>query len=99
MINSVVFKCTTPIVDIVTLFASETGIFGSMSLTDKEQMKKVKSAFCKTSDHLAMMRVFEKWLELVESSDSYQAERFCQDTYLVPHKLESVRSKYLKYFV
>lgn len=93
MINSVVFKCTTPIVDIVTLFASETGIFGSMSLTDKEQMKKVKSAFSKTSDHLAMMRVFEKWLELVESSNSYQVERFCQDTNLVSYKLESVRSK------
>ncbi|KAJ8932610.1 hypothetical protein NQ318_022949 [Aromia moschata] len=58
MINSVIFKCVTPIVDIVTLFSAETELFVS-GLMDKGEVKHVKGQFSKTSDHLAMMRLLK----------------------------------------
>lgn len=94
MVNGVIFKCATPIIDIVTLFSSDTEIFGSLSLTAKEDIKRVKSQYCKSSDHLALMRIYEKWLELAES-DSYTSNRFCRSANLVPHRLEYVNSKHL----
>lgn len=93
MVNGVIFKCATPIIDIITLFSSDTEVFGSLSLTAKEDIKRVKSQYCKSSDHLALMRVYEKWLELVEEGDSYTSDRFCRSANLVPHRLEYVNSK------
>uniref|UniRef100_A0AAR5PEV3 RNA helicase n=2 Tax=Dendroctonus ponderosae TaxID=77166 RepID=A0AAR5PEV3_DENPD len=90
MVNSVIFKCVTPIVDIITLFSSGTDLFGSLSLTDKEAVKKVKSQYCRTSDHLALMRIYEKWLDLVEEGNPWDAERFCRSANLVPFKLELI---------
>ncbi|KAJ8935402.1 hypothetical protein NQ314_012821 [Rhamnusium bicolor] len=75
MVNAVIFKCVTPIVDIVTLFSAETEIFVS-GLLDKEDVKNVKMQFCKDSDHLAMMRIFEKWLEFTEEGDTYRLKSF-----------------------
>ncbi|XP_066150364.1 uncharacterized protein [Euwallacea fornicatus] len=91
MVNGVIFKCATPILDIVTLFSAEAEIFGSLSLIAKDEIKKVKSQYSKNSDHLALMRIYEKWFELTEERDSYTAERFCKQSNLVPYKLEFIR--------
>lgn len=93
MINAVIFKCTTPIVDIITLFSSETEFFVS-GLLDKGEVKETKETFCKTSDHLAMMRLFEKWLEYKDNDDSYGMRSFCNEVNIVPHKMNIVESKY-----
>lgn len=92
LINGVIFKCVTPIVDIITLFSAETEFFVS-GLLDKEEVKQTKQSFCKTSDHLAMMRLFEKWLEYKESNDSYKMSSFCKELNVVPHKMNTVESK------
>lgn len=90
LVNAVIFKCVSPIVDIVTLFSSDAGIFGSMDLTNKDHVKSVKSQFCKSSDHLALMRVYEKWLELIEESGWARGNNFCTEANLVPYKLDFV---------
>ncbi|KAF7279691.1 hypothetical protein GWI33_006851 [Rhynchophorus ferrugineus] len=90
MVNSVVFKCTTPIVDIITLFSAESEIFGSLSLTSKESIKTMKEGFSKNSDHLALMRIYEQWLELFEEDSRHEAYRFCNETNLVPHRMEYI---------
>lgn len=92
MINAVIFKCVTPIIDIITLFSAETEFFVS-GLIDKEGVKQTKQSFCKTSDHLAMMRLFEKWLEYKENDDSYGMRSFCNDVNIVQHKMNTLESK------
>ncbi|XP_060518412.1 ATP-dependent RNA helicase DHX30-like [Cylas formicarius] len=89
MVNSVVYKCVTPIVDVVTLFSSDVDIFAS-TLTDKGTVQAVKKQFSKTSDHLAMMRLLEKWLELVEETDDVTVERFCSRFNLASQRLEYI---------
>ncbi|VEN38426.1 unnamed protein product [Callosobruchus maculatus] len=87
MVNAVIFKCVTPVVDIVTLFSSETELFAS-GLTNKENIKTTKSDFCSSSDHLAMMRIFEKFLEYFDAGDETGARRFCNRFNLVPHRMK-----------
>ncbi|XP_008195117.1 ATP-dependent RNA helicase DHX30 isoform X1 [Tribolium castaneum] len=86
LVNAVVFKCVTPVVDIVTIFSSNTELF-STSLVDKDTIKQIKTKGSKHSDHLAMMRLFEAWLQLMEERDASAAERYCYDAKLVHHKL------------
>ncbi|KAL1501953.1 hypothetical protein ABEB36_007176 [Hypothenemus hampei] len=88
LVNGVLFKCTTPIVDIITLFSAESGVFGSVTLTGKDALKRVKSQYSSTSDHLALMRLYEKWLELKESENQDVVEQFCRQTNMVSHKLD-----------
>ncbi|XP_030754425.1 ATP-dependent RNA helicase DHX30-like isoform X2 [Sitophilus oryzae] len=90
MVNSVIFKCTTPIVDIVTLFSSETEMFGSLTLMDKESIKREKESYSKSSDHLALMKIYEKWLEFFEEDGLRAAKTFCQRMNLVHHKMEFI---------
>ncbi|RZC41255.1 ATP-dependent RNA helicase DHX30, partial [Asbolus verrucosus] len=86
LVNAIVYKCVTPVVDIVTLFAANTELFAT-SLLNKENIKNVKSQASKDSDHLAMMRLFETWLELMEQQGGDTAEKYCSDANLVHHKL------------
>lgn len=92
MINAVIFKCVTPIVDIITLFSAETEFFVS-GLLNKGEVKETKQSFSKTSDHLAMMRLFEKWLEYKDERDSFGMRSFCEKVNIVPHKMNTVESK------
>lgn len=92
LINAVIFKCVTPIVDIVTLYSAETELFAS-GLINKEKVKEVKQYFCRSSDHLAMMRLFEKWLEYSEEYNSPAMRKFCMQTNIVPHKMSTIASK------
>nr|CAH7761914.1 unnamed protein product [Callosobruchus chinensis] len=87
MVNSVIFKCVTPVVDIVTLFSSETELFTS-GLMNKESIKSTKSDFCRSSDHLAMMRIFEQFLEYFDAGDETGSRRFCNRLNLVPHRMK-----------
>ncbi|CAH0552038.1 unnamed protein product [Brassicogethes aeneus] len=89
MVNSVVFKCATPIIDIVTLFSADSELF-SLGLSDKEATQKVKRQFSRSSDHLALMRIFEKYLEFVEEGDRFMLEKFCRETELIPNRLVTV---------
>ncbi|XP_063921598.1 ATP-dependent RNA helicase DHX30-like isoform X2 [Zophobas morio] len=89
LVNSVVYKCVTPVVDIVTLFSSDTELFRS-SLVDKGSIKKIKTQGSRHSDHLAVMRLFEAWLELMEDFDEETAARYCTDANLVHHKLVTI---------
>ncbi|KAJ8925971.1 hypothetical protein NQ315_009826 [Exocentrus adspersus] len=89
LISAVIFKCVTPVIDIVTLFSADTEFFTS-GLLRKDDIKKIKKLYCKDSDHLAMMRLFEKWLMHVEEGDSYSVRRFCQETNLVSYKMETI---------
>lgn len=94
MVNSVIFKCATPIVDIATLFSADSEIFSS-GLVDKQHIKGVKKEYSDTSDHLAFMRLFEKWLELAGDDDYSVTRDFCFETGLVPHKMKTLESKFL----
>lgn len=92
LITAVIFKCVTPIMDIVTLFSADSEFFTS-GLLRKEEIKEVKQQFCKDSDHLAMMRLFEKWLEYFQEGDSYSLSRLCNETNLVSQKMQTIERK------
>ncbi|CAH2001439.1 unnamed protein product [Acanthoscelides obtectus] len=89
MVNAVIFKCVTPVVDIVTLFSSETELFSS-GLMNKENIKATKSDFCSSSDHLAMMRIFEKFLEFSDANNETGLRMFCKRLNLVPHRMKTI---------
>lgn len=93
LVNSVVYKCVTPIIDIITIFSSDTEIF-SHSLIDKGKIRQLKMRGCSSSDHLAIMRIFETWLEIIEENGLRQAEEYCEETSLIQHKLITMSSKY-----
>ncbi|CAH1260828.1 unnamed protein product [Diabrotica balteata] len=90
LVNSYIFKCLSPIVDIITLFSTDIELFSS-GLIDKETIKEIKSEFSKDSDHLAMMRLFEKFMEFDEVVDNRQIRQFCKDLSLIPHRMEMLR--------
>lgn len=95
MVLAVIFKCVTPIVDIVTLFSSETEVFEG-ALTDKQSVQTYKKDFSTDSDHLSMMRMFEKWLEYVEEDDPIMAARFIRANKLHENKLITIQSNWHK---
>ncbi|XP_071053906.1 ATP-dependent DNA/RNA helicase DHX36-like [Onthophagus taurus] len=90
MVNAMVFKCVTPIIDIVTLFSEEKELFMG-GLRCKETVKKIKKAFCSSSDHLSLMKMFEKWLEYIETDEINAAQRFCLRNNLVESKLHTLQ--------
>lgn len=90
--NSVVFRCVTPIIDIITLFSEETSIFSS-ALADNDDIKNTKDQFSATSDHIATVKIFEKWLQYIENRDRYMADIFCFDHNLRDYKLYTLQSK------
>lgn len=92
LVNAVIFKCVTPIVDIVTLFSAETELF-SGALRDKQNILKYKKDFSDTSDHLSLMRLFEKWLEYVEENDAKMANVFINANNLNQDKLLTIQSR------
>ncbi|KAB0800786.1 hypothetical protein PPYR_06525 [Photinus pyralis] len=99
MVNAVLFKCVTPIVDIVTLYSDESALF-SNDLLDKARITDHLRKESATSDHLAMMQLFEKWLYYIESQDYRMADAMCQDLGLVQPKLftlQKLRSVHLDY--
>ncbi|KAG5875068.1 hypothetical protein JTB14_018020 [Gonioctena quinquepunctata] len=89
MVNAVIFKCVSPIVDIITLFSSETELFVS-GLLDKEEARRIKRQFSEDSDHLAMMRLFERFLDIGQNGDSYELRQFCDGVSLVSHKMRTL---------
>lgn len=93
MINAVAFKCIAPIVDVVSLYSADSELF-STGLIDKNGIRETKAKYCKDSDHLALMRIFEKWLDLEDSKDRWQAEDFCGVHNLVRRRLRTVASKF-----
>lgn len=94
MVNAVIFKCVTPVVDVITLFSAETELFSS-ALINKQGVQKVKKEFSKYSDHMSMMRIFEKWLEFFEDRNNGRASSFCIQNDLLEYKLHTIKSKYL----
>lgn len=91
LVNAVVFQCVTPVVDVVTLFGTDTGIF-STSLVDKEGVRAAKGRFSDDSDHDAVMVLFETWLKSHERNELALAKKFCEKFGLVPHKMKTVQS-------
>lgn len=92
LINAVIFKCVTPMIDIVTLFSAETELF-SGALREKQSVVNYKRDFSKTSDHLSLMRIFEKWLEYVEENDRTMTRLFINANKLNEDKLLTIESK------
>lgn len=95
MVNAVAFKCVAPIVDVVSLYSADSELF-STGLMDKEGIRRTKEKFCKDSDHLALMRIFEEWLNLEDNEGKWQVEDFCMTNNLVNRRLRTIASK-LKY--
>lgn len=91
MVNAVIFKCVTPIVDIVTLFSAETEYFVG-GLRYKDRVKQVKERYCTSSDHLAMMRLFEKWLQYKHEENTSGMRFFCEKANIIPHKMNTIGS-------
>lgn len=92
MVNAVAFKCTTPIVDVVSLFSADSELF-STGLIDKNGIRETKAKYCMDSDHLALMMIFEKWLDLEDTGERWQAEGFCEVQNLVRRRLKTIASK------
>ncbi|KAK4883969.1 hypothetical protein RN001_000240 [Aquatica leii] len=90
MVNAIIFKCVTPIVDIVTLYSTDSALF-SKALVDKESIKRNMESFSKTSDHLAMMNLFEKWLYYVDANEYSAASEFCDCLGIVQSKLRTLK--------
>ncbi|KAL3289179.1 hypothetical protein HHI36_003615 [Cryptolaemus montrouzieri] len=91
LVNSVIYKCVTPIVDIVTVFSMGSEIFAS-GLERKDQIRSVKARFSKTSDHMAMMRIYEIWDEFRESGRRDRMEKFCQDLFILPARMNNLKA-------
>ncbi|KAK9891227.1 hypothetical protein WA026_013542 [Henosepilachna vigintioctopunctata] len=99
LVNSVVYKCVTPIVDIVTLFSSGTEMFASV-VDRKEIIRTVKSSYSRTSDHLALMRMFEIWDDYMDNGERNKADMFCDDMGLLRSRmymLKALRSLHFDY--
>lgn len=94
MVQSVIYKCVTPIVDIATILSSDSEMF-STALVDKQGIKEIKKKVCPTSDHISLMLIFEQWLNLIEDEKYFDAELLCSNFNLVPRKLNGLRSKFL----
>lgn len=92
MVNSVIFKCVAPVIDIATLYSFDSALF-SNSLMDKEQVRSVMSKFSKSSDHLALMEMFETWSAYIKNNAFDEADNFCYSTGLVFPKLRTISSK------
>lgn len=92
MVNSVIFNCVTPIVDIITLFSANVEFFTSY-LMDKEEIKNIKKESCDDSDHLSVAILFEKWLNYFENRDFNLAKKFCMNNNLNFPKLLTLKSK------
>lgn len=92
MVNAVVFKCTTPVVDVITLFSTSSELF-STGLVDKENVRNIKETFSVNSDHIALMKLFETWLDYVENGHIQLAQEFCEINNLVPHKMRTIQRK------
>lgn len=92
MVNAVAFKCVAPIVDVISLFSGGSELF-STGLMDKEGIRRTKEKFCKDSDHLALMRLFEDYLDVESSGDRWEVEEFCRGKNLVKRRLQTISSK------
>lgn len=92
MIQSIIYRCVTPIVDIATIYSSDSAVF-STALVDKKGIRQTKSKLCKTSDHIAMMILFEQWLNFMSDEEFQEATQFCHRNNLVGYKLNTLRSK------
>lgn len=92
LVNSVIYGCVTPLVDVITLFSANLEFF-STGLTDKDTIRDIKRGEFLDSDHLSMASLFEKWLGYIENGDYDLAREFCVEHNLVAHKLGSLRSK------
>ncbi|KAF5280407.1 hypothetical protein FQR65_LT03216 [Abscondita terminalis] len=90
MVNSIIFKCVTPIVDIITLYSTNSALF-SKALVDKDAIKRNMETFSKNSDHLALMTLFEKWLHYVGTGQYLEADTFCDDFGIVQPKLRTLQ--------
>lgn len=93
MVNAVAFKCVAPIVDVISLFSEGAELF-STGLTDKEGIRRTKEKFCKNSDHLALMRLFEDYLDVEETGQRWEIDEFCQANNLVKRRLRTIKSKW-----
>lgn len=93
MVNAVAFKCVAPIVDVISLFSGGSELF-STGLMDKEGIRRTKEKFCKDSDHLALMRLFEDYLDVESSGDRWEVDEFCRGKNLVKRRLQTISSKY-----
>lgn len=89
IVNSVIYKCVTPVLDIITMFSTDTNIF-AFGFDDKETVRVLKKKFCDNSDHLAMMELFDQWMSI---DDPLERETFCNKNNLIYHKLTMVESK------
>lgn len=86
LVNSVIFKCVSPVVDIVTLFSAGTEMFTS-GLERKEDIRRVKSKISKSSDHISLMKIFEIWNRFRNDGNDKKAEDFVYQLGLVPSKM------------
>lgn len=92
MVRSVTYKCVTPIVDIATIFGTESSDVFATSLVDKQLVRETKCANSATSDHIALLLLFERWAMLVEDGRSNEAMDFCNEHHLLGSKLHTLRS-------
>lgn len=95
MVNAVAFKCVSPIVDVVSLFSGGSELFKS-GLVDKEGIRRIKERFCKDSDHLALMKLFEGWLAVEDADDKWEMDNFCERNNLVYRRLRTIASMLYK---
>ncbi|XP_044745921.1 ATP-dependent RNA helicase DHX30-like [Coccinella septempunctata] len=91
LINSVIFKCVSPVVDIITLFSAGTEMFTS-GLERKSDIRDLKAVYSQSSDHVSLMKIFEIWNRFMEDGNQRKAENFVRDLGLVPSKMHFLKA-------
>ncbi|XP_063225553.1 ATP-dependent RNA helicase DHX30-like isoform X2 [Bacillus rossius redtenbacheri] len=86
LIYASIFRCLAPALTICTLLSNDLEVFRG-GLDAKEAIRKVKSSYNSSSDHLALARMYEEWEKLVDES-IVEPISFCHERNLNSNSLE-----------
>ncbi|KAL2724088.1 ATP-dependent RNA helicase DHX30-like isoform X1 [Vespula squamosa] len=86
LILSTIFKCTDPILSIVSLYSIDQDIFAN-TLYDKSSKKDIKKGYHETSDHMALIMLCNKWKNYLDEG-FYKIDPFCRDMKINPLRVK-----------
>ncbi|KAF7391859.1 hypothetical protein HZH68_011402 [Vespula germanica] len=86
LILSTIFKCTAPILSIVSLYSIDQDIFAN-TLYSKSSKKNIKKEYHETSDHLALAALCDKWKNYLDEG-FHKIDSFCKDININPLRVK-----------
>lgn len=86
LILSTIFKCTAPILSIISLYAIDQDIFANI-LYSKSSKKDIKKEYHETSDHLALAALCDEWKNYL-AEGFHKIDPFCRDMNINPLRVK-----------